>query len=118
MILADRHVEDVDYLLMIAISVVLRQQYLASYSMRTCLGIVTPAFSQAWIKAEPAVIVSITISQFIQQFSYPLSRPFSHLSFESVLSQKRGSVTSFGHPPIVSSTSAGLLYDVLNDLKP
>ena len=79
--LADLRVEDVGDLLMVAISVS-RQQYLARHSKLTCLGIVTPAFSQAWIKAEPAVIVSEHhYFLIILQVAYPLSKPFFHLSY-------------------------------------
>ena len=72
MILADHRVENVGDLLMVAISIVLRQKYLVRHAKPSHLGIVTPAFSQAWIKAEPAVVVSITISRSLQHVSYPL----------------------------------------------
>ena len=87
MILADLRVENVGDLLMVAISIVLRQQYLARHSKPTYLGIVTPAFSQACIKAEPAKRMSITISPPTRQVSYLLLTLFSHLDFESVLPQ-------------------------------
>lgn len=87
MILADLRVENVGDLLMVAISIVLRQQYPARHSKPTYLGIVTPAFSQAWIKAEPAKRMSITISPPTQQVPYLLLTLFSHLDFESVLPQ-------------------------------
>ena len=72
MILADLRVENVGDLLVVAISGVVCQKRLARYSKRSYLGIVTPAFSQAWIKAEPAVVVSITISLCLRHVSYLL----------------------------------------------
>lgn len=120
MILADLRVGHVGDLLMVAISGRLRQKRqkrLARHSKPSYLGIVTPAFSQAWIKAEPAVVVSITIS-----LSSTCLVPSIETFFPSELrvspGPNREPVNSYEHLPIVSSTSAGLLRDVLNSLKP